>query len=74
MWEKKLDLKDRYNSTAYLYNQRYKDIQRFKFHLIQDYLEEANSILDVGCGTGLSLEEFSERKKLVVGIDFSGGC
>lgn len=72
MWEDKIELKYRYDSTAYLYDRRYRDIQRFKFHLLQEHLKGADSILDVGCGTGLSLEEFSGLKKLVVGIDFSG--
>lgn len=72
MWEKKHELKHRYDSTAYLYDRRYRDIQRLKFHFVQEYLEGADSILDVGCGTGLSFEEFPVDRRLIVGIDFSG--
>lgn len=71
MWEKKRDLIKRYNSSVESYERRYQEIQRKKFQSVLEELDEADSVLDVGCGTGLFLDEIIEKGKFVVGTDFS---
>ncbi len=70
-WDKKRELKDRYNSTADLYDDRYEEIQRYKLEAIRGCLEESDRLLDVGCGTGALLTEFFEDKELALGVDLS---
>lgn len=71
MWERKRELKDRYDSTAEFYDRRYREIQKRKFQALRSHLREAGRVLDVGCGTGLFLDEISEPGRSVVGVDFS---
>lgn len=71
MWRKKKKLKNRYNSTAGFYNQRYEDIQKRKIREIRKEFKNPEKILDVGCGTGILLEELVKFGDLIVGIDFS---
>lgn len=70
-WNKKRRLKEKYDSSAKYYDDRYEDIQRRKFEVIEKELSDAKSILDVGCGTGLFMEEFSSFADFVVGVDLS---
>lgn len=72
MWEKKRKLKERYDSTADFYDARYREIQRRKFKAVENELNEASCVLDIGCGTGLFLSENFNEGKTVVGLDFSG--
>jgi len=62
-----------YNSIANGYNELYKQEQLAKLNPIFNYLSENNKlpgesdlILDVGCGTGVTGEVFSNR---IIGID-----
>ncbi len=71
MAAKKHEIRRRYNHTAYLYNRRYREIQKRKYEVISPFLEDAKSVLDVGCGTGMFLKLLAERADLVVGVDFS---
>ncbi len=36
--------------------------------------EEFNSVLDIGCGLGLMIAEWSEQGKEVYGVDIAGNC
>jgi ubiquinone/menaquinone biosynthesis C-methylase UbiE len=72
MAERKLELRRRYDSTAKIYDERYAGIQRKKYEVVKKYLpKSAERILDLGCGTGMFLEELAERGGLVVGVDSS---
>ncbi|KXB00604.1 hypothetical protein AKJ42_00055 [candidate division MSBL1 archaeon SCGC-AAA261C02] len=71
--DKKRELKNRYDETADIYNERYRKIQRKKFQAVRNHLQGADRVLDVGCGTGLFLNEFSKISGRVVGVDFSLG-
>ena len=72
MAARKIELRKLYDKTAGVYDRRYADIQRAKYNLVLKNLpEKVERILDLGCGTGLLLEDLSERGDLVVGIDAS---
>jgi len=72
MINKKYELKRRYDATADIYDRRYEEIQRKKYEFVMEYLPpRARRILDLGCGTGMFLEELSKRSELVVGVDAS---
>ncbi|MDI6820153.1 MAG: class I SAM-dependent methyltransferase [Candidatus Hodarchaeaceae archaeon] len=67
----KPELKRRYDLTAYMYDQRYGEIQRKKYQVLAKNLPRANRALDVGCGTGMFLSLLSQKAKFIVGIDMS---
>lgn len=69
--DKKRELKDRYDETVDIYDNRYREIQRKKFQSIHKHLQGANRILNVGCGTGLFLGELSKITKKRIGTDLS---
>ena len=62
-----------YNATAHSYNCQYQEEQFRKYKIALNSLKMSrnNSILDVGCGTGLLIKEFTETASFVVGIDLS---
>ena len=72
MSARKMELRRRYDETADFYDKRYERIQREKYKAVAKYLpERAESILDLGCGTGMFLKELAERGELVIGVDSS---
>jgi ubiquinone/menaquinone biosynthesis C-methylase UbiE len=72
MAERKLDIKRRYDLTAEIYDERYTRIQREKYEVVKKYLSKRVArILDLGCGTGMFLEELAERNEIVIGVDSS---
>lgn len=72
MAERKLDLRQRYDETAGFYDRRYEDIQRTKYRTVVKNLPGGKKrILDLGCGTGMFINELSTRAKFVVGVDAS---
>lgn len=72
MVERKLELKRRYDETAGFYDRRYEEIQRAKYRVVMKNLPAGTKrILDLGCGTGMFLEELSNHAEFVVGVDAS---
>lgn len=63
-------IKQAYDSSAEIYDSRYKEIQFLKYQTMLSGIELKGKILDLGCGTGL-LAEFSEKK--LFGLDLSFG-
>lgn len=62
---------DRYDGSADSYDRRYKSIQESKFEIIENFLEERDRILEVGCGSGFFLDDLLEYCEFLVGLDFS---
>ena len=73
MVAKKHEIQRRYDCTAYLYNRRYREIQKKKYEEVLSYLKNAGLILDVGCGTGMFTKLLVQRAHFVVGVDLSLG-
>jgi ubiquinone/menaquinone biosynthesis C-methylase UbiE len=72
MVTRKLELRRRYDKTASFYDRRYGGIQRAKYRTVMKNLPDGRKrILDLGCGTGMFMEELSTRAKFVVGVDTS---
>jgi ubiquinone/menaquinone biosynthesis C-methylase UbiE len=61
-----------YDQTAWIYNQRYREIQEEKYReiLYKIAFKKIDLILDAGCGTGMLLEKIAS-KYTTVGVDFS---
>lgn len=71
MWDKKRELKDRYNSTSQFYDSRYQEIQEQKFQAVLKEIEDFDRLIDLGCGTGMFLERLAPNNELTLGVDFS---
>ncbi|RLG57325.1 MAG: malonyl-[acyl-carrier protein] O-methyltransferase BioC, partial [Hadesarchaea archaeon] len=72
MVTRKLQLKQRYDETAKIYDKRYEEIQHAKYRLVLENLpSKIKRLLDLGCGTGMFLNELSSRSEFVVGLDVS---
>lgn len=76
--KKKEKIKEKYNSTSFFYDKRYKQIQYEKYQQIIKINLTNKSLLDAGCGTGLLYQYFnkvneSQKKKnfQYVGVDIS---
>lgn len=61
-----------YDQTAWIYDQRYREIQEEKYRSILSRIKfkKGDLILDAGCGTGMLLEKIPSKQK-VIGVDFS---
>lgn len=77
---KKLDKKKKiikdYNSSAKIYDNRYKIIQNYKFKLlIENLVFKSGIYLDAGCGTNLFLDYLNKEKITrnirLIGLDIS---
>lgn len=72
MVARKLELMRRYDETAGMYDSRYEEIQRAKYLVALRHLpDRVERVLDLGCGTGMFLEELSNRAEIVIGLDIS---
>ena len=71
--QKKIEIISKYDQTADIYDRRYNSIQNLKYNLIFEKLKniETDSILDVGCGTGLLFKLLKNNTNLFMGIDIS---
>ncbi len=72
----KKEIAKRYDSSAEIYDNRYKDIQDKKYSEIfsRVNIQKSKAILDIGCGTGTFLNIISEIEitgMKLVGIDIS---
>jgi len=55
--DKKKRIIDKYNSTSYFYDKRYRALQSEKYEIVfNNYSVNCKIILDMGCGTGLLFE------------------
>ncbi|MCW4006451.1 MAG: methyltransferase domain-containing protein [Candidatus Bathyarchaeota archaeon] len=72
-WKQKRTVMQRYDLTAQMYDQRYRQEQTDKYQAALDNLnlEPDSAVLDVGCGTGLFFEHIAGKAKDVVGVDVS---
>jgi ubiquinone/menaquinone biosynthesis C-methylase UbiE len=61
-----------YDQTAWIYDQRYREIQEEKYRSIISRIKfkKGDLILDAGCGTGMLLEKIPSKQR-VIGVDFS---
>jgi len=72
-WDKKRNVMQRYDLTAHLYDMRYAEEQTAKIEAAMKNinLEKHNSVLDVGCGTGLLFGYVANKARIIVGLDIS---
>ncbi len=72
-WSKKRSVMRRYNLTAQIYDERYREEQDAKYKAALEGLRiKSNSVvLDVGCGTGLFFNSVADLAEMVVGADVS---
>jgi ubiquinone/menaquinone biosynthesis C-methylase UbiE len=68
---RKRELIGLYDTTAAMYNKRYKRIQTEKYKYLLGHFTEKDSVLDVGCGTGLLIGLLDGRVARMVGVDLS---
>jgi ubiquinone/menaquinone biosynthesis C-methylase UbiE len=54
-----------------MYNKRYKRIQSEKYKYLLGNFERKDTVLDVGCGTGLLVDLLGSKVACIVGVDFS---
>ena len=72
-WKKKRRVKERYDLTSRIYDERYLEEQenKYKHALLHLKLESTSNILDIGCGSGLLFSFLSSEVGMIVGIDIS---
>jgi ubiquinone/menaquinone biosynthesis C-methylase UbiE len=68
---RKRELIGLYDTTAAMYNSRYKRIQSEKYKHIVGQFGKTDVVLDVGCGTGLLALFLGHKVACIVGVDFS---
>lgn len=72
LWDKKRRIKHRYDVTAQMYDARYADEQTAKIEAaLQCVNFKDTTVLDVGCGTGISFDYIADKAQVIVGIDIS---
>jgi ubiquinone/menaquinone biosynthesis C-methylase UbiE len=70
-WKHKRSVKLRYDATARIYDERYAEEQEAKYLAALADVKPTGLVLDVGCGTGLSLKHVASEAVDVVGVDIS---
>jgi len=72
-WKIKKRSVQHYNLTADTYNRRYREEQKRKYRAALEALDapKGDYILDLGCGTGLFIEEAVELEGYIIGVDCS---
>lgn len=70
-WKQKRSVMRRYDSTATIYNARYAEEQEVKYKTALERVKPKGTVLDLGCGTGLFLDQIFADAERVVGIDLS---
>jgi len=72
-WNQKRRTMRRYNQSAHAYDTQYSEEQEAKIAAIKQHLslKNNNTVLDLGCGTGLLIKHFADKTKLYIGVDIS---
>jgi ubiquinone/menaquinone biosynthesis C-methylase UbiE len=71
-WKDKRKVIQRYDITAEMYDERYKEEQRRKYcKALQHINITASVVLDVGCGSGLFFYKVAGKAETVIGVDVS---
>jgi len=71
-WDKKRDIKRRYDATARIYDMRYAEEQTAKIEAALKHVEVREKVvLDVGCGTGILFSYVADEASMAVGVDVS---
>jgi ubiquinone/menaquinone biosynthesis C-methylase UbiE len=72
-WKSKREVKQRYDSTAHIYDIRYSEEQTAKIEAALEHvnLQKRGLVLDAGCGTGLLFNHFANKVESLVGLDIS---
>jgi ubiquinone/menaquinone biosynthesis C-methylase UbiE len=68
---RKRELIGLYDATAAMYNKRYKGIQSEKYKYLLGKFERKDTVLDLGCGTGLLVSQLGGKVACIVGVDLS---
>jgi ubiquinone/menaquinone biosynthesis C-methylase UbiE len=72
VWDKKRDVMRRYDVTAQIYDMRYAEEQTVKIEAALKHVKAgADSVLDVGCGTGVLFSYVASKAETTVGLDIS---
>ena len=70
-WKDKRRVMQRYDLTAEIYEERYREEQKAKYEAALENLNTSNcAVLDVGCGSGLFFSHAADAKVLL-GVDVS---
>jgi len=72
-WGKKRSVMRRYNLTAQMYDERYREEQEAKYRAALESLDlkPNGTVLDVGCGSGMFFCQVADDAKAVAGLDIS---
>jgi len=70
-WSQKRKIMQRYDLTARIYDERYAEEQVAKYQAALKHLDINDSVIDVGCGTGLFFNHVVADAQTVVGVDIS---
>ena len=72
VWNKKRDIKRRYDVTARIYDTRYAEEQAAKIEAALEHVKvHAGVVLDVGCGTGILFSYVADKARMTIGLDVS---
>jgi ubiquinone/menaquinone biosynthesis C-methylase UbiE len=73
-WKEKRKVKNAYDVTAKIYDERYSHEQHAKYAKVLEKVDILGRVvLDVGCGSGMFFAEVASKAKLVIGVDLSKG-
>lgn len=74
-WNKKRKVMQHYDNIATVYDTQYAEEQEAKIKAVLDEinLQPDNTILDIGCGTGILFKHIKNSAKLLIGLDTSLG-
>lgn len=72
VWKEKRKIMQRYDVTAPSYDEQYAEEQQRKYLKALENVDVAGRIvLDVGCGSGLFIQQVTDKASMVVGVDIS---
>jgi len=70
-WKDKRKVMRRYDLTAEMYEERYAQEQEAKYRAALENVIVADSVFDVGCGSGLIFSHVAAKVKVLVGVNIS---